>query len=110
MKNKFKHFFIGLIAFIILSGTLLIPKTVHTKDDMKMMEFGYPVAFITQDLTRYDPPFPWSYTFRSVLENSFTISWIRFSLSYLSVFITTELFFVLIESFFKKKHNLTINI
>ena len=77
------------MSFIIVIGTLSISKTVYNKEDMKAMEFGYPISFITQNLTRYDPPFPWKYSFSSPWENSFKISWGNFLLSYLIIFFIT---------------------
>lgn len=68
--------------------TLLIPKTVNNKDDMKAVALGYPVYFIVQDFSMYDPPtFPRKYRFGSPRENQFMILAPNFLVSYFSVFI-----------------------
>jgi hypothetical protein len=82
MKTLIKYLLIILISFVILIVTLGIPKTVNSKEDMKAVKLGYPISFVTQDFTKYDPPFPWQYSFGSPLENPFEISWINFFLSY----------------------------
>lgn len=91
MKKIIKYLLIGFVSLIIVIGTLSVSKTVHDKGDMKAMEFGYPISFITQDLTAHDPPFPWKYSFSSPWENPFKISWSDLLLSYLIIFsITTS--------------------
>ena len=82
MKKVVKYFLIGFVSLIIVLGTSLIPQTVYDRKDMKAMKFGYPIAFVTQDLTRYDPPFPHKYHFSSPWENPSDISWSNFLLSY----------------------------
>lgn len=65
MKKIIKHLLIVVIPLIIVIGTLSVSKTVYNKEDMKAMKFGYPIPFITQDLTSRDPSFPWKYSFSS---------------------------------------------
>ena len=71
MKKIIKYLLVGLVSLAIVVGTLSVPKNVYNKKDMEVMKFGYPIAFVTQDLTRYDPPFPWKYSFSSPLENPY---------------------------------------
>jgi len=104
MKKIIKYLLIGLISLIIVVGTLLIPKTVHNKEDMQDVTFGYPIAFVTQDLTRYNPPFPWKYSFSSPWENPFKVSWGNFLLSYLIIFSVTTLIFIGVGKIFAKNH------
>ncbi|HDH31516.1 MAG TPA: hypothetical protein ENH26_01940 [Candidatus Wolfebacteria bacterium] len=96
MKKIIKYLLIGLVSLVIVIGTLSIPKTVYDKEDMGAMKFGYPIAFVTQDLTRYDPPFPWKWSFSSPWENPSDISWFNFLFSYLIIFLITG--FVVIET------------
>lgn len=103
MKKIIKYLLIGLTSLIIVIGTLSIPETVNNKEDMRAMEFGYPISFITQDLSRYDPPFPWEYSFSSPWENPFKISWGNFLLSYLIIFSITTLIFIGAGKIFVKK-------
>ena len=94
MKKIIKYSLIGFISLIIVIGTLSVSKTVHNKEGMKAMEFGYPILFITQDLTSKDPSFPWKYSFSSPWEHPFKISWGNFLLSYLIIFSITTLVFI----------------
>ena len=102
MKKIIKYFLIGSVSLIIVIGTLLIPQTVHDKGDMGAMEFGYPIAFVTQDLTHYDPPFPWKYSFSSLWENPSDISWFNFLFSYLIIFLIIGFVVTGIERLFLK--------
>lgn len=102
MKKIIKYLLIGLISLIIVIGTLSISKTVYNKEEMKAVEFGYPISFITQDLTAYDPPFPWKYSFNSPWENPFKISWGNLLLSHLLIFFITTAVIIGAERLFIK--------
>lgn len=91
MKKIIKYSFVALLTLVILLGTLSIPKTVYNKKDMGAIKLGYPISFITQDVTKYDPPFPWKYSFESPWENPFEISWFNFLASYLIIFLVVSL-------------------
>lgn len=100
MNKVTKYITIAIFSFIIVISTLSIPKNVYDKADMVDMQFGYPVQFITQDLTRNDPPFPWSYSFSSPWEHPFTFSVVNFVASYLIVFILVILSAKVTESLY----------
>ena len=102
MKKIIKYSTITFVALIILIGTLAIPKTVYNKKDMEAVKLGYPIHFITQDVTKYDPPFPWRYSFESPWESPFKISWFDFILSYLIIFFCVTLTFTEINKLFLK--------
>lgn len=81
---------IAVFSLFLLYSSLLLPKThiVHNHEEMKTIDFGYPFSFITQDFSKYDPPFPWHYdNFGMSLEIHTEINEVRFILSYLTIFI-----------------------
>ena len=103
MTKILLHISMLLISLIIVLATLSTPQTVHTKKDMRDMQFGYPVAFVSQDLSGIDPPFPWQYGFRSPLENPYKFNLLNFILSYLIVFLTAELIVVIAKKLLSLK-------
>ncbi len=103
MKKSTKYLLTGFLSFVIVAVMLSIPKTVHSKADMKAMKFGYPIPFVTQNLTRYDPPFPWKYSFSSPWENPSNISWPNFLLSYLTTFVLVGFAVTGVEKIFLRK-------
>lgn len=98
MKNVIIAFIALVVSMVILMGTLFIPRTVYSKEDMQIMQFGYPFPFITQDLSRLDPPtFPRQYRFGGPWEYPFEVSWKVFSLSYATIL--GIIFLILIEGY-----------
>lgn len=91
MKKILPHLPILFFALIIIFATLSIPQTVYNHNDMRNMKFGYPIAFITQDVSHYDPPFPWKYSFSSPWENPTKFNLANFLSSYLIIFLFIEL-------------------
>lgn len=97
MKRVFLHFLLMFVALVIVLSTLSISQTVYSKKGMENMRFGYPLTFVTQDLTGYDPPFPWQYNFSSPWENPFTFNLPNFLLSYLIILFIAELIVALVK-------------
>ncbi len=93
MNSLVKQLSIAAVGLAILIATLFIPKTVYNKDEMKNVELGYPIPFITQDFTRYDPPFPYRYSFGSPWEDPYRVLWNNFLLSYVTVLLFLEAIF-----------------
>jgi len=95
------HLSIFSFALILVLFTVLIPQTVQNKREMRDMKFGFPLAFINQDLTAYDPPFPWKFSFSSPWENSFKFNVLNFLVSYLVVVLICEFLVISVrKSFF----------
>ncbi len=107
MKKVFPQLFLSAIALVVVLGSLSIPQTVYNNDDMEATKFGYPIHFITQDVSQYDPPFPWEYGFTSPWESPTDIHWINLIISYLATFFVLELIYVTFKKyilrFFVKK-------
>ena len=97
-----KKALIVLISLFILLSTLSIPKTVFNKTDMEAVHLGYPIPFVTQNFTRYDPPFPWKYSFKSPWEDGFKISWLNFLSSFAIILIVVGVVTEGIEKLFMK--------
>jgi|GEM_PF-2502783 len=104
MKQTKIQILILTISLILLLSTLGIKQSVYSKEDMVKMRFGYPISFITQDLSRRDPPFPYKYNGfdGSPWEDSFSINWGRFFLSYLCILIPSE---IIVFLFLKSKNS-----
>ena len=65
---------LGIVAII---GTLFIPQTISTKAEQAHVYLGFPVAYVIQNQTRYDPPYPWRTQFRSIWEDPTEIIWVN---------------------------------
>lgn len=44
------------LAVMLTLATLAIPATVVSAENLQSVRFGYPFAFVEQDLRRYSPP------------------------------------------------------
>lgn len=55
-----------LIIILFILNTLVIVSPLITKDrvdsnnELKHVQFGFPIPFITQDQSYFDPPFPYN--------------------------------------------------
>ena len=48
-----------LIASVLAAlGTLAVPTTVSTQQELSDIRMGWPLAFVSQDQSAYEPPFP----------------------------------------------------
>ncbi len=77
-----------VVTGLILLASLAIPHDVYSKADQKI-ECGLPFRFLRLDLTRYDPPLPWSYNCLQFnpMENQVSLSPQHFLASFLSIFL-----------------------
>ena len=46
---------IALLSFVATFATTCIQRPVHSREEMENHWTGYPIAFIRQDIRRYDP-------------------------------------------------------
>ncbi len=64
------HFALVLLSICLVVASLWIPTTVRDRNGMKSIELGYPIRFVIQDNSRFDPPsFPWQYRLVSPWES-----------------------------------------
>ncbi len=64
------------LSFMILFYSLSTPTEVATKADMASVEFGYPIRFLSQDLSSKDPPsFPRMQGSGSLHDDPVTMYW-----------------------------------
>ena len=54
--------------------TMFDRNTVVGKVDQRSVEFGVPLAWVHQDQTLYDPPFPWQARLSSPMESATSVS------------------------------------
>lgn len=84
--NVKKQVVLSMLAITLILGTLFIPVSVSSYDELESVSLGYPLAFISQDFSRYDPEvYPQSFNFGSPWEDPFRIMWEGLFLSYLIV-------------------------
>jgi hypothetical protein len=57
MNIKIKHLLIFLFSLLLLSSTLFIYKKVDNAKQMESIQFGYPLPFVSQDLSIYNKSF-----------------------------------------------------
>lgn len=64
------HLVLLLLSTCLVVASLQIPTTVHDRSDMESIQLGYPIRFVIQDNSRFDPPsFPWQYQLVSPWES-----------------------------------------
>ncbi len=81
-----------VLAIIILYVTLLVPKSVSDKSEMASLKLGYPLSFVTQDVSIYDPPsFPWTYGLQSIHQFPAQILWLNGIISFIIILGILEL-------------------
>ena len=92
---------LAFAALLITVSTIFIPRKVvitesnydgYTYEERRHVNLGYPVYFITQDLSRLSPPYPFPkvHGFGNPLEDPKDILWLRFFISYIMIFGTCE--------------------
>ena len=73
-----RHIMLLGVSVVIIFFTLLVPKAVTNKSEMTNLKLGYPLHFVTQDVSNYDPPFfPQNYGFQSIWEFPAKVSWLN---------------------------------
>lgn len=66
-------FCISLINTLIIVSPLFTSVTVGNKGDLEHAAFGWPFPFVMQDLSMYDPPYPYNMTFATPWETPTSI-------------------------------------
>lgn len=54
MNANLKHSIILIASIILLGATLFVPMPARNSEEMERIWFGYPLQFISQDLSAYD--------------------------------------------------------
>jgi hypothetical protein len=57
-----------LLSGTLVLGSLFLPVRVETHQDLQQVRLGWPLAFVIQDQSKYEPPLPWWVRFYSPLE------------------------------------------
>ncbi|MGD9677584.1 MAG: hypothetical protein AB7V16_04330 [Vulcanibacillus sp.] len=57
--NSYQVKLILILSLIITLCTLFVPQKVYIHDELEDLGFGYPVHFVTQNLSKWDPPLPY---------------------------------------------------
>jgi len=86
------HLVLLLLSTGLVVASLWIPTTVHDRSDMESIQLGYPIRFVLQDNSRFDPPsFPWQYRLVSPWESPTELKPLAFLGSVLLVLLVLEL-------------------
>ncbi len=89
------HLGVALITGLMLLGTVFVPRTVSSHDEMAAVRLGYPWSFAVQDQSALDPPsFPREQAFLSPLEFPVRIQVERAALAFGVVFAAIESLFL----------------
>ncbi len=60
LRRYYAYVLLGVVATVLaLSITFFQESTVHSKNDLKAIQCGWPFVFITLDQSWKDPPYPW---------------------------------------------------
>jgi preprotein translocase subunit YajC len=105
-KQFIKQSIIILIATLLVLLTLFIPQKVRSQAESKEVKMGYPVHFVTQDFSSYNPPLPRSYNIMSgsLMEKRPSIAYANFLVSIALIVLIVEIFaFIAERSFYKSK-------
>lgn len=70
---------------MLITLSLLMPVRVENKIQLRNIQLGYPIRFLTQDTTLTPGVFPYYYKIRSVWDNVTTFNATNFLLSILIV-------------------------
>lgn len=101
MGLRTKHLILFFFSLVLLFATLFVPRKSDNKEQIKNLELGYPMAFITQDLSfkgaSYFPTWQKFEPFdkNCPIKNFF---WPRLSISLLAVFLSLEIIIFVLES------------
>lgn len=86
MKKILKLLFINIItSLMLITLSLLIPVRVENGIQLRNIQLGYPIRFLTQDTTLTPEVFPYYCKIRSIWDNVTTFNAINFLLSILTV-------------------------
>ncbi len=68
---RFWHIGVSVLLGIMIVGSSVFWTSVRVENkvDLENVRLGFPFAFMIQDQTRYDPPFPYRVSFYSPWEN-----------------------------------------
>ena len=74
IKRKFLALLFLLAILLVLMSPFFSKSSVSNYDDLKNAAFGFPFAFVNQDLSSFDPPFPYVMSISSPWENPTSIN------------------------------------
>lgn len=95
MSNKLKYFIIFLFSVVFTLTTVLISK--KSNNNSNVVYFGYPIGFISQDFSSYDP-ISYYQTFYLNREGAYTnFLFFRFLLSLSIVFFSLKFVIYVLE-------------
>jgi hypothetical protein len=75
-----------LLSGTFVLGSLFLSIRVETRQDLSQVRLGWPLTFVIQDQSKYEPPLPWWVRFYSPLEVPTWVSLPQLVLSVLLVF------------------------
>jgi hypothetical protein len=74
ITRKYLVLLVTIASLFVLLSPFFSKSVVNDYDDLKSAAFGFPFPFVNQDLSSYDPPFPYVMSFSSPWENPVSIN------------------------------------
>jgi hypothetical protein len=84
-------------ALVVLVASVLDRETVRDAADQRSLDFGLPFAWIHQDQSSLDPPYPWSATVAGPWEHPTSLSGLALALDVLVVAVVLGLVLALVR-------------
>jgi hypothetical protein len=76
---------LAAVAFVLVAATLAVPQTAHSASEAKNLGYGYPLSYVSADLSTFTPPsYPQTYRFNP-WETVFHVRALQFVLDWLLV-------------------------
>lgn len=84
-KSHLIYLLIISICFVLITPFFTYVE-VQNDEELRNMEFGFPISYVKQDLSSFSPPFPWSFSINSPWEHPTKILFINLSVSIILVY------------------------
>ena len=97
MNLKIKHAILAVCSLALTSATVLIPGLAADAAQMKTVKFGYPLAFVTQDLSRFNSFAFFPRYLKIDWHSGLNFSFGRFILSLVLIFLAVEIIIYVLE-------------
>jgi hypothetical protein len=76
---------LAAVALVIVAATLTVPQTAHSASEARTLGFGYPLSYVSVDMSTFTPPsYPQTYRFNP-WENVADVRGVQFILDWLLV-------------------------
>lgn len=74
VKRKFLFYLCLIATLLVLLSPFFCKSSVSNSEELKHAAFGLPLSFVNQDLSSFNPPFPYVMSMSSPWENPISIN------------------------------------